>query len=138
MGYEYVNIDDCWSLKERNATGYIVADLQKFPQGIDGLANQVNALKLKLGIYSDAGTKTCAGYPGSLGHEKEDAKLWASWGIDCKDLDQNSPLTRETSSTTTAMSPPNGWTSEPTARRANSARNSHVLRSRCSISTDAH
>jgi alpha-galactosidase len=41
---------------------------------------------LKLGIYSDAGSKTCEGYPGSLGHEKEDAKLWASWEIDCKDV----------------------------------------------------
>jgi alpha-galactosidase len=71
---------------QRNATGYIVADLHKFPKGIDGLAKEVHGLGLKLGIYSDAGSKTCEGYPGSLGHEKEDAKLWASWEIDCNDV----------------------------------------------------
>jgi alpha-galactosidase len=68
---------------QRNATGYLVPDLKKFPKGIDGLADDVHKMGLKLGIYSDAGDKTCAGYPGSLGKEKEDAKLWASWGIDC-------------------------------------------------------
>jgi alpha-galactosidase len=84
VGYIYVNIDDCWSLKERNSSGYIVADPQKFPKGIDGLSKEAQGLGLRLGIYSDAGTKTCAGYPGSLGHEMEDAKLWASWEIDCR------------------------------------------------------
>ena len=69
---------------QRDASGQVVVDLKKFPNGIDGLAKEVHGLGLKLGIYSDAGSKTCEGYPGSLGHEKEDAKLWASWGIDCK------------------------------------------------------
>lgn len=38
---------------------------------------------LKLGIYSDAGTETCAGYPGSLGHEEIDAKTFSEWNVDC-------------------------------------------------------
>jgi alpha-galactosidase len=81
-GYLYVNIDDCWSLKERGPDGKLVPDPIKFPSGIRGMSDYVHGLGLKLGIYGDAGTKTCAGYPGSLGREKLDAKTWASWGVD--------------------------------------------------------
>jgi alpha-galactosidase len=81
-GYQYVNIDDCWSLKERGADGKLVPDPNKFPSGIQGVADYVHGRGLKLGIYGDAGTKTCAGYPGSLGHEKLDAQTWADWGVD--------------------------------------------------------
>ena len=81
-GYTYVNIDDCWSTKSRNANGDLVADPQKFPNGIKALADYVHSKGLKLGIYSSAGTTTCAGYPASLGYERRDAALWASWGID--------------------------------------------------------
>ncbi|KAF2670307.1 putative alpha-galactosidase B [Microthyrium microscopicum] len=85
-GYEYVNIDDCWSVRgpggRDNTTGRIVVDTTKFPSGIDGLARKVHALGLKIGIYSSAGTHTCAGYPASLGKEDIDAKTWAEWGID--------------------------------------------------------
>ncbi|MGI5158395.1 lectin [Microbispora sp. CA-102843] len=81
-GYTYVNIDDCWSTKSRNANGDLVADPQKFPSGIKALADYVHSKGLKLGIYSSAGTTTCAGYPASLGYEQRDAALWASWGID--------------------------------------------------------
>jgi alpha-galactosidase len=81
-GYVQVNIDDCWSLRERDASGKLVPDPSKFPSGIQGLATYVHGLGLKLGIYGDAGTKTCAGYPGSLGHEKLDAQTWADWGVD--------------------------------------------------------
>jgi alpha-galactosidase len=59
-----------------------VADPKKFPNGIEGVASYVHGLGLKLGIYSDAGTKTCQGFPGSLGHEAVDAATWASWGVD--------------------------------------------------------
>ncbi|MDI3417587.1 NPCBM/NEW2 domain-containing protein [Streptomyces luteolus] len=82
VGYEYVNIDDCWSLKQRDTQGRLVADPQKFPQGMKWLADYVHDRGLKLGIYGDAGTATCAGYPGSLGHEKADARTFADWGID--------------------------------------------------------
>ncbi len=81
-GYQYVNIDDCWSLKERGKDGKIVPDPVKFPSGIRGVADYVHAHGLKLGIYGDAGTMTCAGYPGSLGKEKLDAQTFAEWGVD--------------------------------------------------------
>ncbi len=82
-GYEYVNIDDCWMTHERDPeTGRLVPDPVKFPSGIDGTADYVHAKGLKLGIYEDAGTETCAGYPGSLGHEEIDAQTFADWGVD--------------------------------------------------------
>jgi alpha-galactosidase len=82
LGYRYVNIDDCWSLRERGADGRLVPDPAKFPSGVKGVADYVHARGLKLGIYGDAGTKTCAGFPGSLGHEDLDARTWADWGVD--------------------------------------------------------
>lgn len=82
LGYNYVNIDDCWALLERGSDGTIVPDPAKFPDGIVGLAEEIHAMGLKLGIYSDAGTKTCGGQPGSLGYEYVDAASFASWGID--------------------------------------------------------
>jgi alpha-galactosidase len=82
LGYEYVNIDDCWSSRERGPDGRLVPDPVKFPGGISGVADYVHAKGLKLGIYGDAGTRTCAGFPGSLGHEDVDARTWADWGVD--------------------------------------------------------
>src|SRR3954471_15804287 len=81
-GYQYVNIDDCWMLSSRDAAGNLVPDPTKFPDGIAGTAAYVHGKGLKLGIYEDAGTKTCAGYPGSLGHEQTDADDFAAWGVD--------------------------------------------------------
>lgn len=80
-GYTYVNIDDCWHGK-RDADGFIQPDPQRFPSGMKALADYVHARGLKLGIYSDAGTETCAGRPGSLGHEYQDALQYARWGVD--------------------------------------------------------
>jgi len=81
-GYEYVNIDDCWMAPNRDANGNLVPDPVKFPDGISGVAAYVHSLGLKLGIYESAGTATCQGYPGSLGHEAQDAATFASWGVD--------------------------------------------------------
>ncbi|MCC9306559.1 NEW3 domain-containing protein [Kitasatospora sp. RB6PN24] len=81
-GYQYVNIDDCWMTHARDAAGNLVPDPVKFPDGISGVADYVHRKGLKLGIYESAGTLTCAGYPGSLGHEKQDAASFASWGVD--------------------------------------------------------
>jgi len=81
-GYQYVNIDDCWMSHTRDASGNLEADPAKFPKGIKALADYVHSRGLKLGIYESAGLKTCAGYPGSYGHEAQDAKTFASWGID--------------------------------------------------------
>jgi len=85
-GYQFVNIDDCWALPSRDRAGNLVPDPVKFPDGIKGTAAYVHAKGLKLGIYLDAGTQTCAaaigsGFPGSLGHERQDARLIASWGV---------------------------------------------------------
>jgi alpha-galactosidase len=87
-GYEYVNIDDCWQEKTRDANGQLVADPTKFPDGIKAVADYVHSKGLKLGIYEDAGTTTCGGYPGSLGHEQTDAETFASWGVDYLKYDQ--------------------------------------------------
>lgn len=80
-GYRYINIDDCWH-GERNTHGDITENKTKFPSGMKALADYVHSKGLKLGLYSDAGSKTCAGYPGSLGHEYQDARTYANWGID--------------------------------------------------------
>lgn len=83
-GYQYVNLDDCWALPNRDASGNLVADPVRFPGGIKALADYVHAKGLKFGIYTSAGTKTCdtAGFPGGLGHERQDADLFASFGVD--------------------------------------------------------
>lgn len=80
-GYTYINIDDCWHGK-RDADGFIQADPKHFPHGIKALADYVHSRGLKLGIYSDAGSETCAGRPGSLGHEYQDALQYARWEVD--------------------------------------------------------
>ncbi|XP_031381001.1 alpha-galactosidase 3-like [Punica granatum] len=82
LGYVYVNIDDCWSAPERNSEGQLVPDPETFPSGIKALADYIHGKGLKLGIYSDAGAFTCQVRPGSLYHESDDAKLFASWGVD--------------------------------------------------------
>ena len=80
-GYEYVIIDDCWSLKER-VDGKLVPDPKLFPSGMKALSDYIHSKGLKFGMYSCAGTKTCAGYPSSYGHEFEDARQFAEWGVD--------------------------------------------------------
>ena len=80
-GYVYLNLDDGWH-GERDEQGFIHEDKEKFPSGIKALADYLHARGLKLGIYSDAGTNTCACYAGSNGHEYQDAFTYASWGVD--------------------------------------------------------
>jgi alpha-galactosidase len=80
-GYQYINIDDCWH-GERDAQGFIQPDAKRFPSGMKALADYVHSKGLKLGIYSDAGWKTCGGRPGSRGREYQDAQTYAQWGID--------------------------------------------------------
>ena len=80
-GYKYVVIDDCWQTA-RDAHGVVVADSTRFPHGIKAVADYVHGKGLKFGIYTDAGTKTCQGRPGTLGHEVQDARTYASWGVD--------------------------------------------------------
>jgi alpha-galactosidase len=81
-GYEYIVIDDCWSLRERDKDGNLVPDPQKFPSGMKALSDYIHSKGLKFGIYSCVGTHTCAGYPGSFEHEFQDAAIFAEWGVD--------------------------------------------------------
>ncbi len=80
-GYRYLVIDDCWQVS-RDRLGTIVADPVRFPHGIKALADYVHSRGLKFGIYTDAGTKTCQGRPGSYGYEDQDALTYAAWGVD--------------------------------------------------------
>src|SRR5271154_1600819 len=80
-GYQFVILDDCWQTG-RDANGNIVADPERFPSGIKALADYIHGKGLKFGIYTDVGTMTCAKRPGSIGHEYQDAKQYASWGVD--------------------------------------------------------
>ena len=88
-------VDDGWNLQSRNkTTNEQVVNSTSYPNGISGLASQIHSLGLKIGIYSDAGSRTCAGYMGSLGHETLDAQTFSSWGIDYLKYDNcNVPAT---------------------------------------------
>lgn len=80
-GYEYIFIDDLWQ-GGRDRQNNIIPDPEKFPNGIKALADYVHSKGLKLGIYSDAAQLTCGGWTASLGFEEQDARTFASWGID--------------------------------------------------------
>ncbi len=80
-GYRYLVIDDCWQVV-RDGRGNIVPDPERFPSGMKVLADYVHSKGLLFGLYSDAGTKTCQGRPGSHGFETNDANLYAAWGVD--------------------------------------------------------
>lgn len=81
-GYKYVNIDDCWQSNLRDEDGKLQGDLEAFPSGMEALCNQINALGLKMGIYSSNGSLTCEDMPASLGNEELDARTFASWGVE--------------------------------------------------------
>lgn len=102
-GYQYVVIDDCWQVS-RDDNGNIVADVQRFPSGIKALADYVHGKGLKFGIYSDSGTKTCAGRPGGQGHEYQDALQYARWGVDYLKYDWCNTGTRNGEEAYTTMS----------------------------------
>lgn len=78
-GYNYINIDDTWE-GQRDANGVLPTN-KKFPD-MKALADYVHSKGLKIGIYSSPGPRTCGGYPASYGHEEQDAKMFAAWGID--------------------------------------------------------
>ncbi|XP_032520190.2 alpha-N-acetylgalactosaminidase [Danaus plexippus] len=86
-GYKYVGIDDCWLEKTRDANGRLVPDRKRFPNGMKAVADYLHDLGLKFALYQDYGTKTCAGYPGVLGHEAVDVQTFAEWEVDYIKLD---------------------------------------------------
>lgn len=93
-GYDTVTIDDCWMQKSRDARGNLQPDPRRFPQGMKSVAQAVHGMGLKFGVYEDAGSTTCAGFAGSgeqqgggNAHFVQDARLFASWGVDYLKLD---------------------------------------------------
>jgi alpha-galactosidase len=101
-GYQYVVIDDCWQAA-RDGNGNILADAQRFPSGMKALADYVHGKGLKFGLYSDAGTKTCQGRPGSRGYEFQDARQYAAWGVDYLKFDWCSTDTENAEAAYTTM-----------------------------------
>lgn len=99
-GYEYIVIDDCWQVG-RDKEDNILPDPVRFPSGMKALGDYIHSKGLKFGIYSDGGSLTCGKRPGSLGHEYQDARKYAEWGVDylkydwCSTYDQNAKATYE-------------------------------------------
>jgi alpha-galactosidase len=85
-GYQYVVIDDCWQVA-RDSTGRIVADAERFPNGMRALADYVHSRGLKFGLYTDAGRRTCEGRPGSYRFYEQDARTYAEWAVDYTKVD---------------------------------------------------
>ena len=81
-GYVYVNLDDNWHSSSRDDSGALQGDLSTFAHGIPALVEKINALGLKVGIYSSNGTETCEDLPATLYHERTDALTFARWGIE--------------------------------------------------------
>ncbi len=82
LGYQYVNIDDCWMSSVRDENGRLQGDLSTFPSGMKALVEEINRLGLKAGIYTSNGTLTCEDLPSSLYHERIDAETFAEWGFE--------------------------------------------------------
>ena len=101
-GYQYVVIDDCWQVA-RDDKGDIVADVNRFPSGMKALGDYIHSKGLKFGIYSDAGTLTCQGRPGSRGYEYQDARQYAAWGVDYLKYDWCSHSTQDSASSYATM-----------------------------------
>ncbi|KAF8438048.1 glycoside hydrolase family 27 protein [Boletus edulis BED1] len=81
VGYNHVNLDDCWASKNRTSTGEVLSDPIRFPS-MNNLTAQLHSMGFYAGIYSDSGWFTCQGYPGSFMHEEQDALTFQSWGFD--------------------------------------------------------
>jgi alpha-galactosidase len=101
-GYEYVVIDDCWQVA-RDENGEIVVDKERFPHGMKYLADYIHGKGLKFGIYSCAGTLTCQKRPGGLGHEFQDARTYARWGVDYLKYDWCNTGTQDAKSSYSTM-----------------------------------
>ncbi len=94
-GYRYVVVDDTWLAHQRDAAGNLAANPHRFAEGIRALAAYIHRRGLKFGIYEDAGLETCAKYPGSFGHYRQDARTFAGWGVDYLKFDWcNVPFNR--------------------------------------------
>jgi alpha-galactosidase len=101
-GYQYLVLDDCWLSKQRDKDSNLVADPVKFPGGMKALVDYVHSKGLKFGLYNCAGTRTCTDFPGTKGHEYQDALYYSNVGIDylkydwCNTIGQNAMLSYTT------------------------------------------
>ncbi len=86
-GYVYLVLDDGWMAKERDNAGRLLADPEKFPNGMKSIGDYLHGKGLKFGIYEDRGKMTCQQLPGSFGHERLDMETFAAWGVDYIKLD---------------------------------------------------
>ncbi|CAE7450971.1 agaA [Symbiodinium pilosum] len=87
-GYRHFHLDDCWADHERNASGFLQADRQHFPNGMKPIVDYAHSKGLTFGLYTCAGTYTCVGRrPGSKGHFTQDAAVFAEWGVDVVKMD---------------------------------------------------
>ncbi|XP_037277051.2 alpha-N-acetylgalactosaminidase isoform X2 [Rhipicephalus microplus] len=87
-GYVYLVIDDCWSERQRTNDGYLMADLERFPRGLNFLSDYIHSKGLKFGMYTNYGHSTCMGFPGTEDHDMEkDAERFAAWKIDYLKVD---------------------------------------------------
>lgn len=102
-GYNYINLDDGWMTRERDPEGNLVPDPDKFPSGLKALSDYLRARGFKFGVYGDAGKLTCAGYPGNQGHEYQDARSYAKWGVDYLKYDWCSTGSRDAVEAYTTM-----------------------------------
>jgi alpha-galactosidase len=98
LGYQYVVVDDCWFNPNRDAAGNLQGDPGRFPSGMRALGDYLHARGLKFGIYQVPAAETCAQYfnsypgaTGSRGHEAQDARQFAAWGVDFLKYDWCSP-----------------------------------------------
>jgi alpha-galactosidase len=101
-GYEYIVIDDCWQIS-RDENGEIIPDKDRFPHGMKYVADYVHSKGLKFGIYSSAGTVTCQRRPGGFGHEYQDARTYAHYGVDYLKYDWCGSTTQDARSSYTNM-----------------------------------
>ncbi|MEV4539575.1 ricin-type beta-trefoil lectin domain protein [Asanoa sp. NPDC049518] len=98
LGYQYVVVDDCWFNPNRDSSGNLQGDPTRFPSGMRALGDYLHARGLKFGIYQVPVDRTCAQYfgaypgaTGSQGHEAQDARQFAAWGVDYLKYDWCSP-----------------------------------------------
>lgn len=88
LGYQFVNVDDCYLAKERDPeTQKLISDPVNFPNGMKSLGDYIHSKGLKYGMYNDVGTKTCGGYPGSKDHYELDIATFKEWGVDYLKMD---------------------------------------------------
>lgn len=97
-GYHQVSIDDCWQQNPRATSGLLLPNAARFGSSLKSLSDYMHRKNVRLGIYTDAGIMTCMGYPGSQGHETQDARTFAGWGVDYIKMGEAETHTSDTSS----------------------------------------